>query len=66
LQLQELEEGLRQQLYTLHEIMEENGTAVNEHQETIENWMSHVCKTIAPLKKIVKKHGSHGNCNKFK
>jgi hypothetical protein len=62
LQLRKLEEGLRQQLYAVHEIMEENITAVSEHQETIENWMSHVCETIAPLtdilpEEIVKKHG---------
>jgi hypothetical protein len=40
--------------------MEENVTAVSD-QETIENWMSHVCKTIAPPtdilpKEIVKKY----------
>jgi hypothetical protein len=72
LQLRELEEGLRQQLHTVHQIMEENVTAVNEHQETIENWMSHECKTIAPprifyLKKVSRNITAIGIvCNKFK
>jgi hypothetical protein len=51
LQLRELEEGLRQQLYVVHEIMEENVIAVSEHQETVENLMSHVCKP-SPLSRI--------------
>jgi hypothetical protein len=31
--------------------MEENTAAVSDHQETIKNWMSHVCKP-SPLSRI--------------
>lgn len=57
LELRELEERLRQQLYADHEILESNETLniIPDHDnsdtlaEVIQGWMEHVRNTIAPL-----------------
>ena len=62
LQLRELEERLRQQLYTIHEIIDEAKTETVEHGVIVDNWMHLVASTVEPLidvlpEEIVKKGG---------
>ena len=47
--LREIEERLRQQLYTVWEIMEEEGTGTEEQQEVVTSWMDHVHSSVEPL-----------------
>ena len=62
LQLRELEERLRQQLYAIHEIIDETKTETVEHGAIVENWMHLVTSTVEPPtdilpEEIVKKDG---------
>ena len=42
LELREIGEQLRQQLYTMWEIMEESGVGTDEQREVVTSWMDHV------------------------
>ena len=53
LQLRELEERLRQQLYAIHEIIDEAKTETVEHGAIIENWMHLVTSTVEPLADVL-------------
>ena len=62
LQLCELEERLRQQLYAIHEIIDETKTETVEHGAIVKNWMHPVMSTVESLadvllEEIVKKGG---------
>ena len=62
LQLRELEERLRQQLYSIHEIIDETNIETTEHGAIVENWMNLVTSTVEPLtdvlpEEIVRKGG---------
>jgi len=62
LQLRELEERLRQQLYTVHDMIEEENIQEDDHRTIVENWMSFVNEVVEPLadvlpEYIVKKNG---------
>jgi len=43
LQLRELKERLRQQLYTVHDMIEEDGQII------VENWMNYAHQVVEPL-----------------
>ena len=45
LQLRELEERLRQQLYATHKIVDKTKTKTMEHGVIVENWMHLVART---------------------
>ena len=57
LELREIEERLRQQLYTVWEIMEEEGTGTEEQQGVVTSWMDYVRSSVEPLT-----HCSRRNC----
>ena len=54
-QLRELEEMLRQQLYAIHEIIDEARTETVEHRAIVENWMHLVMSTVEPDRCIAKR-----------
>ena len=56
-ELREIEERLWQQLYTVWEIMEEEGTGTEEQQGVITSWMDYVRSSMEPLT-----HCSRRNC----
>jgi len=50
--LREIEEQLRRQLYTVGEIMEDDGTVPEEQQGAVTDWMDHVRASVQPLTQI--------------
>ena len=48
----EIEERLWQQLYTVWEIMEEEGTGTEEQQGVVTSWMDYVRSSVEPLTHI--------------
>ena len=55
LQLRELEERLRQQLYSIHEIIDETNIETTEHGAIVENWMNLVTSTVEPDRCIARR-----------
>lgn len=53
LQLRELEERLRQQLYVVHEMMEEEQLHPDERQTVVDEWMDHVRASVEPLTNVM-------------
>ena len=53
--IQELEERLRQQLYAIHEIIDETKTKTVEHGAIVENWMHLVTSTVKPNRCIARR-----------
>ena len=60
LQLRGLEEMLRQQLYAIHEIIDEVRTETMEHGAIIENWMHLVKGTVEPDRCIARRDSQEG------
>ena len=60
LQLRELEERLRQQLYAIHEIIDETKTGTVEHGAIVENWMHLVTSTVEPDRCIARRDSQEG------
>ena len=59
-QLRELEERLRQQLYAIHEIIDETKTETVEHGAIVENWMHLVTSTVEPDRCIARRDSQEG------
>jgi len=62
LRLRELEERLRQQLYTVHEMAKEDHMTEDAQLMVVENWMGFVDEVVEPLadalpEQILKKNG---------
>ena len=60
LQLRELEEMLQQQLYAIHEIIDEVRTETVEHGAIVENWMHLVMSTVEPNRCIARRDSQEG------
>ena len=60
LQLRELEEMLQQQLYAIHEIIDEVRTETVEHGAIVENWMHLVMSTVEPNGCIARRDSQEG------
>jgi len=56
LQLRELVERLNQQLYAIHDMMEEDRVVEAEHGEIVENWMGFVNEVVEPLADLLPEH----------
>jgi len=56
LQLRELDERLRQQLYTVHDMIEEENIQEEDHRTIVENWMSFVNEVVEPLVDVLPEH----------
>ena len=59
-QLRELEEMLRQQLYAIHEIIDEARTEAVEHGAIVENRMHLVTSTVEPNRCIARRDSQEG------
>ena len=58
--IQELEERMRQQLYAIHEIIDETKTETVEHGAIVENWMHLVTSTVKPDRCIARRDSQEG------